>query len=61
MYEKLYDLRVNLFPLLHEFYKYLTGNEKTKKTKYDSLMNKIKKELGVLDADINEHPEIYHS
>lgn len=43
MYEKLHELRVSLFPLLQEFYKYLTGNEKTKKSKYDSLMNKIKK------------------
>lgn len=23
-------------------------------------MNKIKKEVGKLDADINEHPELYH-
>lgn len=53
MYEKLHELRISLFPLLQEFYKYLTGNEKTKKSKYDSLMNKIKKEIGVLDADIN--------
>lgn len=50
MYEKLYELRRDLFPLLNEFYKYLTGNEKTKKSKYDSLMNKIKKEIGTLDS-----------
>lgn len=26
MHEKLYELRISLFPLLQEFYKYLTGN-----------------------------------
>jgi len=39
----LYELRIALFPILQEFYKYLTGFSKTKKSKYDSLMNKIKK------------------
>ena len=60
MQEKLHELRLSLFPLLHEFYQYLTGYQKTKKGKYDSLMSKIKKEIGKLDADINEHPELYH-
>ena len=56
MHQKLFELRCNLFPLLQKFYQYLTGKEKTRKSKYDSLMNKIKKEVGELDADINEHP-----
>ena len=38
----------------------MLGNDKTKKSKYDSLMNKIKKAVGNLDEDINEHPELYY-
>jgi hypothetical protein len=42
--------------LLQELYKYLTGAELTKKSKYNNLINKIKEEILKLDQDIRQNP-----
>lgn len=59
MSETLFDCRHCLFPLMEEFYVYLLGHEKIKKNKYENLINKIKIEIGKLDAHMNEHSDVY--
>jgi hypothetical protein len=43
MNEHLFELRKNLFPMLDEYYRYLLGHEKVRKSKYEALGNKIRK------------------
>jgi hypothetical protein len=55
MSELLFELRKNLFPMLEEFYRYLLGHDKVRRSKYEALGNKIRKEILKLDQLMNEH------
>jgi hypothetical protein len=59
MNERLFELRRSLFPLLEEFYRYLFGHERVRKSRYDALLGRIKKEILKLDQLMAESGDLF--
>lgn len=45
--------------MLEEFYRYLFGHERVRKSKYDALLSKIKKEILRLDQFMGDNGDIF--
>jgi len=61
MSERLFELRRALFPLLEELYRILFGHERVRKSRYDALLGRIKKEILRLDQLMAENAELFNT